>query len=209
MPDAPRFLDPFGEVRRHGGEGHRLPHWEQDGRTYFLTFRLADALPHHLTAAWREERRIWLDLHPEPWAAAIEQEYHRRFSTRAERWLDEGHGSRALRDATCAAAVESVLTRFDGERFDQHAFVVMPNHVHALVSLRAEESLPDLVGVWKGAAARLINQARGTQGVLWQKDYFDRLIRDPSHFGTVRSISGATRNERGFGKGAFCCVRVR
>ena len=27
-----------------------LPHWRQDGATYFVTFRLDDALPQHLVA---------------------------------------------------------------------------------------------------------------------------------------------------------------
>jgi hypothetical protein len=34
----------FGEIKiRDRG---RLPHWEKDGATYFITFRLADSLPH-------------------------------------------------------------------------------------------------------------------------------------------------------------------
>ena len=42
IPDGFRGLDLRREIRiyRRG-----LPHWRQDGATYFVTFRLADALP--------------------------------------------------------------------------------------------------------------------------------------------------------------------
>ena len=182
MPNEPSFLDWFGEIARHGGEGHRLPHWEQDGRTYFVTFRLADALPHHLTAAWQEEHATWLRLHPEPWNARVETEYHRRFSDRADRWLDASLGSCSLRRQENARCIEDAMFRFDGIRCDQHAVVIMPNHVHALFSLRPGGELPRMVGAWKGVSARAINALEQETGTFWQKDYFDRLIRDAEHF---------------------------
>ena len=59
----------------------------------------------------------------------------------------------------------------------------MPDHVHLL--LKPEELEP---GLWvdlsnimkgiKGATARKINLALGTTGTVWQKETFDRLIRD-------------------------------
>jgi REP-associated tyrosine transposase len=55
---------------------------------YFITFRLADAIPAHLRSQWENEREIWLRLHPEPWSVEVESEYHKRFSGTIERWLD-------------------------------------------------------------------------------------------------------------------------
>ena len=89
MRDVPQFLNERGEIR---ATKNRLPHWEQDGCTYFITFRLADSLPQRLLDGWKEERRIWLELHPEPWSDVDEAEYHQRFSGARERWLDAGHG---------------------------------------------------------------------------------------------------------------------
>ena len=37
-----------------------LPHWRQTGTTYFVTFRLADALPAEQLAVWHAERAAWL-----------------------------------------------------------------------------------------------------------------------------------------------------
>ena len=34
----------------------------------------------------------------------------------------------------------------------------------------------------KGESAILLNQALGKQGKFWQKDYYDKQIRDESHY---------------------------
>jgi putative transposase len=58
-----RVFNPYAEVRQ---TENRLPHWQQQGAVYFITFRLADAVPEALRAQWESERSIWLRLHPEP-----------------------------------------------------------------------------------------------------------------------------------------------
>jgi REP element-mobilizing transposase RayT len=58
----------------------------------------------------------------------------------------------------------------------------MPNHVHVLVSPFPEKPLPGSVAGWKRFSATRIHKASGSVGSLWQKDYFDRLIRDWDHF---------------------------
>ncbi|MFH1497630.1 MAG: hypothetical protein ABII82_07365, partial [Verrucomicrobiota bacterium] len=41
---------------------HNLPHWDQQGATYFVTFRLGDSLPGTLLAQWKSERDDWLKV---------------------------------------------------------------------------------------------------------------------------------------------------
>jgi hypothetical protein len=48
-----KFLNEFAEIRK---TGNRLPHWQQDKATYFLTFRLADSVPVSQLDEWREEK---------------------------------------------------------------------------------------------------------------------------------------------------------
>ncbi len=60
---------------------NRLPHWQQEGACYFITFRLADSLPHTLLTGFREEHSIWMDLHPKPWPLETELDYRRTFLT--------------------------------------------------------------------------------------------------------------------------------
>jgi REP element-mobilizing transposase RayT len=162
---------------------NRLPHWQQAGGIYFVTFRLADSVPKQLLDRWVAEREGWLRFHPSPWSQEEEREYHERFTGAMERWLDAGHGSCVLRRPECARVVESALRHFDGQRCDLFTSVVMPNHVHALFRLREGHTLEKMVHTWKRFTARRVNAMLGSRGHLWQRDYFDRLVRDYAHFG--------------------------
>ena len=176
--DDLHFFNPYADIEQWGG---RLPHWQQKGAVYFVTFRLADAVPAELRDRWEGEREAWLRWHPEPWTAAIEREYHERFSGAIERWLDAGHGECVLRRPECAALVAEALRHFDGDRVALLTFAVMPNHVHVLFVLNAAHTLAKLIYSWKRYTANGINALLGRSGTLWQKDYFDRLVRDARH----------------------------
>jgi REP element-mobilizing transposase RayT len=179
MSDSPRFFNPFGEIQKHGA---KLPHWEQTGATYFITFRLGDSIPQSQLKAWKEERSHWISRHPEPWNESEEAEYHRRFSAGIDRLLDQGNGSCLLRSPAVAACLSEVLTHSHNKLYFMHAFVIMPNHVHLLVSLADEASLAEKVKIWKGVSANRINRIVRREGDLWQKNYFDRIVRDHGHF---------------------------
>ena len=178
--EEPSFLNQQERVRIHN---NRLPHWEQDDCTYFLSFRLADSLPENLLAEWKEERILWLRAHPQPWSEELQREYQELFSRRREAWIDQGHGACPLRDCGLRTAVQKAI--FDRAQADAiWSLVLMPNHAHALVSLAdcRDGAIGRLMKRWKGATARTANGIRGIQGAFWAKDYFDRLIRDRRHF---------------------------
>jgi REP-associated tyrosine transposase len=177
--EALRFFNPYEEIRF---TQNLLPHWQQTGAVYFITFRLADSIPVHLRQQWEDQREIWVRLHPEPWDAETEQEYHNRFSAAIERWLDAGYGSCILRQCDCARIVDDTLRHFDGQRLALVSSVVMPNHVHALLVQNPGYALEALLRSWKTFTARNINRVRGRAGTLWQRSYFDRLVRDEKHF---------------------------
>ena len=174
-----RFFNPYAAIRH---TENRLPHWQQESAVYFVTFRLADAVPVRLRNQLENERDAWLRLHPEPWTIEIELEYHQRFSGAIERWLDAGHGACLLRRPDCAEVVADTLRHFEGERVVMISFIVMPNHVHALFVQNAVWPLEKLLQSWKRFATREINKRLGRTGNLWQRDYFDRLVRDGEHF---------------------------
>ncbi|MDA0812472.1 MAG: transposase [Verrucomicrobia bacterium] len=181
---ALKFLRELEEIAK---TRNRLPHWQQEGACYFITFRLADSLPKEKLRLWREERAAWLRHHPKPWDNAVELEYHKTFSGSIDRFMDVGHGSCILRDQMNAKIVADTLHHFDGTRYLLHTWVIMPNHVHLLVSLSQSESLEKIVSSWKRFSSKQLNDRNGTSGTLWQTDYFDRLIRDANHFWNVVS----------------------
>jgi hypothetical protein len=105
-----QLFNPYDDIRF---TANRLPHWQQKGALYFVTFRLADSVPQHLRKQWESDREAWLRFYPPPWDAEIERAYHQRFSGAIERWLDAGHGSCVLRRNECAAVVAQALRHFD------------------------------------------------------------------------------------------------
>jgi len=195
-----RFFNPYADIRH---TENRLPHWQQEGAVYFVTFRLADAVPATLLAQWESERDAWLKVHPEPWSTETELDYHKRFSSAIESWLDAGHGACLLRRHDCAELVAEALRHFEGERLVMISAVVMPNHVHALFVQNPEWPLEKLIRSWKGFTARLINALLGRSGGFWQRDYFDRLVRDERHFANCVRYIRRNREKARLGEGEF------
>ena len=160
-----------------------LPHWRQDGATYFVTFRLCDSLPQEKLRELAVCRSEWDRLHPRPHNDGALQQLSREVMQRIEAWLDQGMGSCVLRDSAAAAEVASAMRYFDGSRYELACHVVMSNHVHAIVRplVDDDDPLEIVLKSWKGYTARQINQRLGRRGQLWQREGFDRIIRDEEH----------------------------
>ena len=62
--------------------------------------------------------------------------------------------------------------------YDLIAAVVMPDHVHIVLTPKAEYSLSNIMKGIKGVSAHKINVKRKTSGSIWQDESFDRIIRD-------------------------------
>ena len=107
-----------------------LPHFDEAGTVQFLTFRLVDAVPAAMVTAWKTELKLsGGETADDPRCA--------RLRGRIERFADQGHGACWLKDARVGEVVQDALLHFDGERYRLLAWVIMPNHVHAVI-----ETLP-------------------------------------------------------------------
>jgi hypothetical protein len=100
-----------------------LPHFDGGEIAQAVTFRLFDSLPRSLLEQWREE--LW--HRPEK-----EAEVEKR--KRVEAYLDQGKGSAWMKDARIAERVQEAMLFFDAAHYRLQAWVVMPNHVHALLT---------------------------------------------------------------------------
>jgi REP element-mobilizing transposase RayT len=104
---------------------------------------------------------------------------------RVERYLDLGWGVCHLREPAIASLVVRALHQFDGQRYVLHAWVVMPNHVHAQITPLAGVSLAGLLHSWKSYTAKAANRALELRGRFWSREYYDRYIRSETHFRDV------------------------
>ncbi len=161
-----------------------LPHWRQDGALYFVTFRLADSLPAGKLKELQSEKEVWLRTHPEPGKGTESHfiwqgEFKRLFQDRIDGWLDTGHGECVLGTSNVRKVVEDALLHFDGDHYRIDSFVVMPNHVHVLVAPLKDYLLSDIVKAWKSYTSHVLVKRFGIQVPVWQKEYFDHIVRSP------------------------------
>ena len=119
------------------------------------------------------------------WGSALLSASYSAVEDAIQNCLDAGHGSCVLRDDACRQVVEDALWHFAGERYHLYAYVVMPNHVHVLFQPMEGRTISDIVASWKKFTARQINDALGREGMLWQKESFDTLVRSEQHFQDV------------------------
>ncbi len=95
-------------------------------------------------------------------------------------------GPRWLSDPEIAAYTEyPILRGAELGRYELHAFVIMPNHVHVLLEPRLV--LAKITGVMKGVAARDGNATLGRIGKpFWQDESFDHWVRNSAEFERIR-----------------------
>lgn len=186
------YLDKNQDVNEHRAH---LPHWHQDGKLQFITFRLADSLPQEKLDELEQNKERFMQQHPQPWDKETEAQYYKLFGSKIDEWLDAGMGSCLLKFPNIRKIVCDALSFFDGDRYRLHSYVVMPNHVHVLVELLGENKTGDVLHSWKRHTANQINKLIGGSGKFWQHESFDRIIRDKEHYNNVlRYIANNPRN---------------
>jgi putative transposase len=83
---------------------------------------------------------------------------------------------------------DDLPTHYYGIRLD--ACIVMPNHVHGIIVLADEpetrRAVPEIVRGFKTFSARRINQRARKRGVLWQRGYYEHVIRIEKAFHRIR-----------------------
>lgn len=165
-----------------------LPHFDQPGLTQVITFRLGDSLPAEVYVEW--------ELLCDRASDAQRRE-------RLDEYLDAGYGACHLRDPRMAKVVEDALLHFDGRRYKLLAWVVMPNHVHVIIEMpglgapassrremtppRHAGKMPAFPGLariihsWNSYTSTQANLILGCGGAFWQREYYDRVVRDQRH----------------------------
>ena len=153
-----------------------LPHIDLPGLSQFVTWRLKDAVPDEVLQRWIDE-----------FGSLADGERKTRLLSQIETYCDAGHGSCLLTSPRYARIVQESLFFKHGVDYELHAWSVMPNHVHVLLTPYDHVPLAKIVGSVKGFTSKRINRLLKQEGQLWQEDYFDRYIRDQEHFARVRS----------------------
>jgi putative transposase len=178
-----------------GNVAGNLPHWRQRGVTCFVTFRTADSMPRDKRDLWLRERADWLKRNREPHSAEQRCEYWERYPAQIQYWLDQGHGECLLGHSEVQSIVQSALSHVHRQRYELRDEVVMPNHVHVIVTPTGQHSLSSIVQSWKSFTSHAINKALSRTGTFWQKE-FDRIVRSVEALETFKKYIDANRRSR-------------
>ena len=157
-----------------------LPHYNATDKFQMITYRLNDSLP----------QTVLKKLAGTTGGSPVEETQKRKL---IEGYLDKGYGSSLLKNPKYAQIVFENWLHFNKERYEIIAFTIMPNHIHILIKILNNFKLDQIVHSWKSYTSHKIlkmeNDRRAASGPseeqmnsLWQREYWDRLIRDQKHY---------------------------
>jgi len=140
----------------------RLPHYEVAGRPIFLTWNLDGSLP--------DNRRFPSATNSGAAFVAM------------DRLLDNARsGPTYLRQPEMAKMMVEAIWYRENRHYELHAYVVMANHVHLLITPHVD--VGKLMQSLKRFTAREGNRILGLTGqAFWQDESYDRLVRDETEF---------------------------
>ena len=149
-------------------KARRLPHLYVIGEPLFITFRLHDSLPSHraFQAGNLTSGKAFVAM---------------------DRLLDRARtGPAFLRQPAIARkVVASLQYGVEIGHYQMHSWVIMPNHVHLL--LTPNVSVPKLLGSLKTATAKRANLILGrTGGTFWQAESYDHRVRTEGEFRRIK-----------------------
>ncbi len=159
-----------------------LPHFESQDHIQHVCFHLVDSFPASAVQKMAEELK---SLAP----SMRDAEREKRFNA----YLDAGHGACWLREPEVVAMVHGAFLHFQGTRYDLYEWCVMPNHVHVLFQPKHGWTMSKSVTSWKMFTGRWISEwmmrtgldPNNLGGPVWQREYYDRYIRDGKHYEAV------------------------
>ena len=178
--DNSNFVDFKSPIRKF--RNGFLPHWEQEGVMQFITIRLKDSLP-------ESKLRELLDFKMKFQSMEEEMESMNERLKSIDYWLNQGNGECLLKYDEIQGLIVNCLNFYDGVLYYLFDYVVMPNHLHFLII--PIESVESIIARIKSYTTVQANKILKRKGKIWQKEYFDRMIRNLGDFETtVEYIKG-------------------
>lgn len=189
---------------------HLLPHFQQPGQAWLVTFCLWDAVAQDTlrdytnklsSLTWKIDNRKRRQLYDQR-LKELEQEcqrnrrlyfnaYDRLMAKNTDRTID-------LTREEIREIIIDTITQEANVPLENYAWCIMPNHVHWVFRIRERDYhgnpvyLSDILASIKEKTTRKINHVLGRKGSLWQKESFETTIRN--HQKLVRAIEFTLNN---------------
>lgn len=203
---------------------HYLPHFQQPGQSYFITWILHDAVPAKALNEYTLKLcliKSKLDLYsqnikesaiakgliipqslsnsqdsvtykePPDHLVSLMSEYYtirKKYLKAYNDLLDtQSNPYINLSKPENLEIITQSLQYWHGKKLKNHAFCIMPNHIHWVLELLDKDLdgktiyLQDILQSVKRFTSNRINKIENRKGTLWQKESFDTTIRDDRH----------------------------
>jgi len=178
---------------------YSLPHFQQPGQAYFVTWCLKDAIPPKALAEYTDKLNLlYTQIQyykntnaDEEILNSLKSEFNlirKNYLKAFDDLLDLQKTSIVnLSKDSNRTILMNALIFWEGKRIENHAFTIMSNHVHWVFRVfHTDEKgnavyLQDILQSVKRYSATLINKIEGVGGSLWQKESYDTTIRDDIH----------------------------
>lgn len=168
-PGRPTALPPVGAS---GGGGNQTPRSPVD--TYWVVFRMVDALPAERMAGIRGEEEAANQAE-----GGTDATLRKRIAQRIEAELDAGHGDCWLRDEQVARLVQSALQAGHGRRYTLRAWSILPNHMHVVFTVAEGVDAGAVVREWRTYTTSQINLLLDRGAVeFWERQPYLRPLED-------------------------------
>ena len=176
-----------------------LPHFQQPGQDYFVTWILKDSVPKKAVEVYSkrmEQLKNEIDILKRNNADtnAIEnakKDYYiirKKYIAKVDEILDAKTDNIVdLSKSENLNIIYETLTFWEGKRIGNYCFCVMPNHVHWVLRVFEKDTkekpvyLEEIMHSVKLFTSRQINIFENRKGTLWNKESFDTTIRDRIH----------------------------
>ena len=181
-----------------------LPHFQQPGQCYFITCSLLGAIPkskmRQLSIDLETAKTKLLHISGEfsdsnPIIAKAKSNYQlalKKYRHSYDILLNQSlNPSLSLLNEKNLKIMTEALLFWEGKKLESHAWCIMSNHFHWVVSLNKKDELgkpiylQDVLHSVKLYSARNINKSENREGQLWFHESFETTIRNDQHFYNV------------------------
>ncbi|MDD4310118.1 MAG: transposase [Candidatus Cloacimonetes bacterium] len=160
----------------------KLPHYQPKHGVFFITFRLAFAIPQKYLNALNEFKTK-LNHDTDPTDSEIKLKNKKKLiAFMDDAYTDCDSEISLTADPQVAMLVGDKIQSLGESMYHLYAYAIMPNHVHLVIKPKTNEdnavSLADIMKQIKGSTARSINLLLHRTGSVWFQEYYDYWVRN-------------------------------
>jgi REP element-mobilizing transposase RayT/phage anti-repressor protein len=184
----------------------RLPHYQLDNATYFVTCRLYGSLPKSRIEFLLEEQKAReleiVCLKDKTKRKILMYESNKKHFSKFDEWLTtRTAGPYWMKDDRISQVIADALQYRDGQVFDLICYCIMPNHIHIVFEIGHDvlqpkdnlsiilkrDSIPlyKIMHSFKRYTAYKCNRILNRNGSFWQAESYDHVVRDPNELDRI------------------------